>query len=150
MNYTPEQIAEIVLKVLKEVETPDVSKLSHKEKIELAKNPNTPSEVLKVLATDENSYVRYCVAKNPNTPSEVLKVLATDENYTVRYWVARNPNTLVEVLKVLATDEDFYVRYMVAQNPNFKKQTIELTVVQYDALKKLIESGQDESLKGLM
>jgi hypothetical protein len=124
MNYTPEQIAEIVLKVLKEVETPDVSKLSYEEKVKLALNPNTPVELLKVLATDEDYYVRYRVAKNPNTPVEVLQTLATDENSTVRYWVANNPN--------------------------FKKQTLELTVVQYNALKKLIESGQDESLKGLM
>jgi glycerophosphoryl diester phosphodiesterase len=124
MNYTPEQIAEIVLKVLKEVETPDVSKLSFKEKIELAKNPNTPVELLQTLATYKNSSFRYWVAKNPNTPVEVLKVLATDENSDVQYWVA--------------------------ENPNFKKQTIELTSFQYDALKKLIESGQDESLKGLM
>ena len=98
MNYTPEQIAEIVLKVLKEVEISDVSKLSYDEKLKLAIDSNTPVEILRVLAIDEDSYV--C------------------------YWVARNPN--------------------------YKKQTLELTQVQYDALKKLIESGQDESLKGLM
>ena len=64
--------------------------------------------------------------------------------------VAKNPNTPVELLQTLATDEDSTVRYVVAENPNFKKQTLELNVVQYNALKKLIESGQDESLKGLV
>jgi hypothetical protein len=39
---------------------------------------------------------------------------------------------------------------LVAENPNYKKQTLELNSVQYDALKKLIESGQDEVLKGIL
>ncbi len=68
MNYTPEQIAEIVLKVLKEVNEPDVLSLSLD-----------------------------CVAKNPN----------------------------------------------------YRTQTLELTQVQYDALKVLLESSQDKSLKTL-
>ena len=39
--HTPGQIAEIVLKVLQEVNiTPNVSKLSTQEKIKLAKDPN--------------------------------------------------------------------------------------------------------------
>ena len=149
MNYTPEQIAEIVLKVLKEVNEPDVLALHYQEKIKLAKNPNTPTEILKVLATDKNVVVRYGVAQNPNTPVETLKVLATDEYYGVRYGVAENPNTPVETLKVLATDEDPIVRYGVKKNPNYKTKTIELTPVQYDALKVLLESSQDESLKTL-
>ncbi len=123
MNYTPEQIAEIVLKVLKDVNEPDVLSLSFGEKIELAKNPNTPTETLKVLATDKDSSVRRAVARHPNIPAETLKVLATDE--------------------------DYYVRYDVAQNPNYKTQTLELTQVQYDALKVLLESSQDKSLKTL-
>ena len=123
MNYTPEQIAEIVLKVLKEVNEPDVLTLSLDEKYELAKNPNTPVETLKVLATDENYDVRYEVAENPNTPVELLEVLATDKNYCVRYGVAKNPN--------------------------YKTQTLELTQVQYDALKVLLKSSQDETLKTL-
>ena len=149
MNYTPEQIAEIVLKVLKEVNEPDVLALHYQEKIKLAENPNTPVETLKVLATDKNVDVRYWVTRNPNTPVETLKVLATDEDYRVRYWVAENPNTPVETLKVLATDENCTVRYWVAQNPNYKTKTIELTPVQYDALKVLLESSRDESLQTL-
>lgn len=118
MNYTPEQISSIVLKVLKEIETPNVSSLSREEKIKLARNPNTPPEVLKVLANDVYSRVRYEVAQNPNTPQETLKVLATDEYSSVRC--------------------------EVAQNPNYKKKTLELTSTQYEALKKLVESGQDD------
>ncbi len=149
MNYTPEQIAEIVLKVLKEVNEPDALSLSFDETIKLAKNPNTLPETLKVLATDENSCVRCCVARNPNTLPETLNVLATDENYCVRCWVAENPNTPAETLKVLATDKDSCVRCYVAENPNYKTQTLELTQVQYDALKVLLKSSQDETLKTL-
>ena len=47
MNYTPEQISQIVLKVLKEVETPDILGLSYEEKIELLIDPNTSQETLK-------------------------------------------------------------------------------------------------------
>ena len=57
-------------------------------------------------------------AKNPNTPPEVLEVLATDEEPNVRRWVAQNPNTSPEVLEILATDDNFYVRCAVARNPN--------------------------------
>jgi hypothetical protein len=118
MNYTPEQIASIVLKVLKEIETPNVSSLSRGEKIKLAKDPNTPQETLQVLATDKNSDVRYEATQNPNTSPETLQVLATDKNSDVRY--------------------------EATQNPNYKKQTLELTSTQYEALKKLVESGQDD------
>ena len=150
MNYTPEQISQIVLKVLKEVETPDILDLSIEEKIKLAKDPNTSQESLRILATDENSYVRRRVARNQNTPQELLRILATDEDSYVRLGVAENQNTSQETLSILATDTHSYVRNSATENPNYKKQTLELTPVQYNALKKLIESGQDETLKGIL
>ena len=104
--------------ITKELKNPDALSLSLEEKIKLAKNPNTPVEDLKVLATDRNSDVRYWVARNPNTPVETLSVLATDKNWNVRCEVARHPNTPVEDLKVLATDRNSDVRYWVAQHPN--------------------------------
>ena len=125
MTYTPEQISQIVLKVLKEIETPDVLSLSFDEKLALAQNPNTSVETLKILATDENSYVRCSVAENPNTSPETLKTLATDENSSVRLGVA--------------------------ENPNYKSnKTLELTSEQFNALKELIESGQNPILKSLL
>jgi len=104
MNYTPEQIAEIVLKVLKEVNEPDVLSLSFDEKCKLAENPNTPTEILKVLATDEDYDVRSLVAGNPNTPVETLKVLATDKHFHVRYWVAKNPNYKTQTIELTQTN----------------------------------------------
>ena len=124
MTYTPEQISQIVLKVLKEIEEPNVLELSYGEKLKLAKDPNISQETLAILAADEDSCVRYGVARNQNTSQESLAILATDE------------------------DPD--VRRCVAENPNYKKQTLELNTKQYDALKKLIESSKDESLKDIM
>ena len=150
MNYTLEQISQIVLKVLKEVETPNVSKLSDAEKIELAENPNTSQELLSILATDKDYDVRWRVARNSNTPQESLAILATDKSFGVRCCVARNSNTPQETLAILATDEYWVVRNSATENPNYKKQTLELNTTQYNALKKLIESGQDEVLKGIL
>ena len=74
---------------------------------------------------------KQAAAQNPNTPSEALELLATDEDSYVRYWVARNPNTPPEALKLLATDEDRYVRHNVLLNPN-KNQIIERLVFMTD------------------
>ena len=71
-------------------------------------------------------------------------------SFTEKNQLATNLNTSQETLAVLATDKDPEVRYWVAQHPNYKKQTLELNTKQYDALKKLIESSQDESLKGIV
>ena len=61
-------------------------------KIQLAKNPNTPVETLHSLATDEDSGVRWYVVQNPNTSPETLQTLATDENSAVRWYVGRHSN----------------------------------------------------------
>ena len=65
-----------------------------------------------------NYQQKQAAVRNPNTPTKTLKLLATDEDYWVRCWVARNPNTPLESLQILATDEDHWVRLYVAQNPN--------------------------------
>ena len=54
-----------------------------------------------------------------------------------------------EILDELSKDKDSDIRYWVAENPNYKTQTLELTQVQYDALKVLLKSSQDETLKTL-
>ena len=71
-----------VLSIENVIDNPDI-------KWNVAKNPNTPVETLKVLATDEDSYVRCSVARNPNKPVKTLNLLATDE--------AKAPDGYVEV-----------------------------------------------------
>ena len=60
--------------------------------LELAQDPNTKPEILKVLATDDDWNVRWGVAQHPNTTPEILQVLATDDDYDVRWGAAHHPN----------------------------------------------------------
>lgn len=48
------------------------------EKIGVAENPSINVKVLEELSNDDNPYVRICVARNPNTPSKLLKKLYDD------------------------------------------------------------------------
>ena len=81
MNYTPEQFAQAVLKALKEVNTPDVSKLLLQERKELATNPNTPPETLTILARDEDCLVRCGVERKPSSTREVIQTVRAYEFY---------------------------------------------------------------------
>ena len=49
---------------------------TEKAKIQQAKNPNTPADVLVALSKDEDEWVREEVARNPNTPADVLVALS--------------------------------------------------------------------------
>ena len=86
-------------------ETNPLSNLSSQERIDLAQNPNTPLEILTLLARDENWGVRCRVALNPNTPPEILTILARDENKWVRCGVERNPNATREVVQTVRAYE---------------------------------------------
>jgi len=75
--------------------------------MEVAENPNTPPEILTLLAQDEDWDVRRRVAQNPNTPAEILTILARDKDGIVRYGVAHNPNATREVIQTVRAYE-FY------------------------------------------
>jgi hypothetical protein len=81
MTYTPEHISEIVLKVLKEVNSPDLTKLPLQERKDLARNLNTPPETLTILARDEDCLVRRNVERNPNSTREVIQTVRAYEFY---------------------------------------------------------------------
>jgi len=70
--------------------------------------------------------VREYVARDSNTPAEILVKLAEDAYNTVRQAVAENPNTPSETLKQLALDEDQYwrVRYGALRNPSFPASNV--------------------------
>lgn len=84
----------------------------------VAENPSTPADVLTKLSTDPDEHVRRTVADNPNTPADVLTRMSTDPNSDVRSWVARNPNTPASALAKMSTDSNEYVRDEVASHPN--------------------------------
>ena len=76
-------------------------------RLKLAQNPNTPPEILTILARDEDEDVRWRVAHNPNTPPEILTHLARDKDGDVRYYVERNPNATREIIQTVRAYE-FY------------------------------------------
>ena len=84
----------------------------------VARNPNTPIDILEKLSSDKESDVRGGVAQNLNTPVDILVQLSTDEDSWVRMYVAQNRHTPVDVLVKLSTDGDSWVRRYVARNPN--------------------------------
>jgi hypothetical protein len=141
MNYTEEQVKEIVRNVISEMQSVNAKDLTLYQKRGVARNPNTLPEALDRLANDKDWGVRYWVATNPNTPSEALERLANDDDYCVRCGVAKNPNTTPETLERLADDEEWVVRQFTADNPNYKRKsnnkiTIELTEEQLSQLRK--------------
>jgi hypothetical protein len=151
MNNNVEQINQILLKILKEVNNPDLSILSVEEKIILARYSSIPPETLTILASDNYPSVRYWVAVNPRTTPETLTLLAKDDSYIIRCDVANNPNTLPETLTLLASDENYYVRKLAKQNPNYNPtETVTLTKQQKEAIQNLIDSSQDEILKTIV
>lgn len=70
---------------------------------ELAKHPNCPATVLKMLST-ESPKVRALVAAHPNTPATVLgkMVYALDKGGKIKAALLANPNTPPEALTRLA------------------------------------------------
>ena len=96
-----------------------------------ARNPNTPADVLTELAKDSDCDVRSYAAGNPATPADVLTELAKDSDCDVRISVAGNPNTPVDVLTELAKDSDCIVRSYAARNPNkpdYEAEELQFTV----------------------
>lgn len=45
----------------------------------LASNPNSPEELLRALAENDQMGTRQCLRRNPNTPRDVLEVLRADD-----------------------------------------------------------------------
>ena len=50
----------------------------------MARNKNTPADVLAELATDRDYLVRRAAANNPNTPYNTLLMLSKDKELEVR------------------------------------------------------------------
>ena len=76
----------------------------------VAENPNTPAETLTLLASHNDSTVRWNVARNSNTSPETLTILAKDSGYWVRSYVAENPNT-PQYVKDYITAKNFLINF---------------------------------------
>lgn len=134
----------------------DVSNLSFEEKERLAEDPDTSPDILILLAEDKNDIVRFHVARNSNTPLEILTNLAKDSR--INGAVAENPNTPPELLIQLASSKSSITRYMVARNLKTPPETLAILAKDEDNVVSekanqtisLINASQDESLKGIV
>ena len=60
-------------------------------RVGVAKNPNTPEDILRALSKkDGHDNVREAAAQNPNAPEDILRTLSEDENEGVRGAVGQN------------------------------------------------------------
>lgn len=80
----------------------------------IALNLGTPVALLEALALDKNASVRESVARNPNTPVEILLVVTRSLRDDVR--VAAHPGTSGDLLEALAHHKDEGVRPGVAKH----------------------------------
>ena len=99
----------------------------------IALNPDTPSELLKILALDERWEIRYRVALNPASTNEILALLPTSSypegleflSEFIEATVALHKNSSQDLLLHLASSENPIVRTAAACNPNASDLVIE-------------------------
>lgn len=91
---------------------------SHRTKLLLASNPESPCELLEYLTYIGEADVAIRVAENSSTNSRTLERLSCSSSPAIRRAVADNSNTPETCLLKLARDEDPDVRYCLAENPN--------------------------------
>lgn len=110
-----------------------------KDKLKLARNPQTHLEILYYLAEDEDVSVRRAVAKNEATPLHVSAVLAKDDDIDVRMALAERLMAMlpelnseqhshlyafaVQALGMLALDEVLKVRLALSSTLKDKAYT---------------------------
>lgn len=83
-----------------------------KDRLKLAKSPNTHLEILYYLAEDQDKKVRRAVASNPSTPVHVSEVLARDMDVDVRLALIKR---LTKLLPDLSQDQYAHLYAFAAQ-----------------------------------
>jgi len=71
----------------------------------VAANKTISDTIIRFLARDNDSSVRWSIACKRKTPTDILKLLANDSDETVRHRVACNPKVSEEILVSLLDDE---------------------------------------------
>lgn len=95
----------------------------------VAANERTPPGSLRRIGLSaDNLQAREHVAKNPNTPSDVLDRLAADPNIRIRTSVAANPGTDPRIVGCLSGDPDAQVCVAAIRNPNCPPDRVEAAV----------------------
>lgn len=127
----------------------------------IAGNPETPPELLDILAHKATKNIQKMIAQNPATDTETLIFLASKPwgekamlnpklpscflekharntlPYNHRREIAANPSTPGHVLEHLASDENGYVREAVAKNPLTPPSTLSFLASDLKAIRKM-------------
>lgn len=82
---------------------------------ELARNPNTPPDVLARYFDSTDPFVEWGLALNPRTPPAVLERLSRSADRYTRMNLVRNPSTPRPVLERLASDPDPHLARVAQQ-----------------------------------
>ncbi len=90
----------------------------------LSMRPGVPEVVLRLLAHDQEAWVRAAAVGNEQTPEEILHILAHDQAPQVRASVVWNRRTPEVVLRLLAHDQEEAVRAAVAANPRTPEEVL--------------------------
>ena len=98
----------------------------------LARNPNTPVDILLELVKSSNEYTRRpaasTLAGNPETPVETLRHIFNmidKDNYWVDWKLAQNPNTPADILCELAKSPNRDIRRFAESNPGIAENNLE-------------------------
>ena len=117
-------------KYIKSAITP-ISSESPDSQALIARDPNTPVEILEQLSASKNLQVQSAIASNPNTPETVLRKYANKclKNVAVAEPIlygslAHNPNLPQDLMEKFATNTDFWFRVYVASNPNLPMELL--------------------------
>lgn len=77
--------------------------MEYAKKIQIARNPDSPPDLLKKLAEDNYWAVRMAVAGNPHTPLEILIRLTIDPDSNVQKALQSNPGLPTNTRRRLGT-----------------------------------------------
>lgn len=85
-------------------------------------------EVLSLLASNKDKYIRERVAANENTSTKTLQQLSTDDEYNVRLRVASNIKTSPQTLIELARDPREIVSTQLLSNNNTPAEALRIII----------------------
>lgn len=116
----------------------------------------TDPKILEQYARHPDYHVRLNVAKNENTPTHVVHLLANDSRGIVRFQVTKRANIESFVLAKLLKDDDHRVILGAISNPKtsfrnlwvlFTEEASDLDANQLEGLKKALLVNHEEELR---
>lgn len=142
-----------------------------KDRLFVAEYPDTPTEILEILAGDVELPVRIVTQVHKNSPEEIifsiinnqyqiasnwkikpetLAILAQSQWSWIKETIAKNPYTPQESLAQLAQDDCYQVQLAVARNYATSPEVLDLLVDDYSSEIKNAYSPKPESYRSIL